>query len=432
MLIVLDFVTLIIGLICTIISLRRVLKSSYSSLHLCAILFFVIQIFPLFVDFFSDTSVIERRTPYEFIAITDNTTGLIYDLFCVVTMVLLLSYGNKYSKRTIKIQYPNRVKNNRFVSSLLFILMFVPIVGVFFSPEPNVYFVFAYFQTHSYNDYSAPALYHNYVMLFIDYIAFFSIIAYYYFKSGTKRTALFTTLATILLLWVDGKRGFLAMLIVGFVLIDFIKRQSKSYKKILIKSIALVTAFLAYFVIYSNITEKSSDESSYLTYNAYFSREAEVKMSIYSRTLGENSMLPYDGATLVYDLFAYVPRVFWPDKPYGFFNYLTSFAYYGRGDSFLEKSNFQVNIWSEFIANFGIWGYLLSILFVLFVVKKSETSSNKLINMLGEVFVLTYMFLGFEMIVMLEFYLWVFLMIKEKFTRHSVNNMVPKFHPHNS
>lgn len=419
MLVVLDYITLIIGLIISIIALQKILKSNYSVLHLCVLLFFVIQVFPLFVDSISDLTVIERRTPYEYVAMTETTTGILYDIFCVATLLLLLRFGNKFAKRNAGFRFtPSNRRPNQLVVLLLSLLMFIPLVGVLLSPEPDVYYVFAYFQTQSYSDYSAPALFHNYVMLFIDYIAFFSIIAYYYLKSGTKRCTVLTFIASCLLLWVDGKRGFLALLIVGFIMIDFIKQNSKSYKKLLIKSITLGIVFIAYFVVYGNLTNKVSEESSYINYNAYFSREAEVKMSIYSRSLGENSMLPYDGATIVYDMFAYVPRVFWPDKPYGFFNYLTSFAYYGHGDDFLERSNFQVNIWSEFIANFGVLGYILSVLLVLFIIKKSESSTNKMVKLLGSVFVLTYMFLGFEMIVMLEFYLWVFFLIKASFSRH--------------
>lgn len=421
MLIVLDFLTLIVGLVISIIALRRIMKSNYSVLHMCVLLFYVIQELPLLVDFFSDLSVIERRTPYEYLAMTDNTVCVLYDIFCIITLVLLLSFGNKYAKKNNGIRFTLSEKRpNKFLVFILSLLMFIPIVGVLLSPEPDVYFVFAYFQTQNYSDYSVPALFHNYVMLFIDYIAFFSIIAYYYLKSGTKQCTILTTFASCLLLWVDGKRGFLALLIVGIILIDFIKQKSKSYNRLLLKTLTLAVVFLTYFVVYGKLTGKVSEESSYINYNAYFSREAEVKMSIYSRTFGDNSMLPYDGATLVYDLFAYVPRLFWPDKPYGFFNYLTSFAYYGHGDDFLEKSNFQVNIWSEFIANFGLFGFLLSILFVLFIIKKSESSSNKMVKMLGSVFVLTYMFLGFEMIVMLEFYLWVFFLVKEKFSRHTI------------
>ena len=408
----LDIFTLVLGLGCTITAIRKIISSNYSVLHLCILLFFIIQVVPIFVNYFCDLSVIERRTQYEYLAIKDSYTNILYDFFCVFTMLILLYFGNKYSTKVVRQNLTViRLKSSAIVF-LLALLMFLPVAGVIFSPDPSVYYVFSFLYAHNFSYSLASVVYHNHVMIFIDYIAFFSILSYYYYKSTSKKAVFLTIVSSCILVWVDGKRGILAMLIVGFILVDFLKWRSKSYKKLIIKSVLLILLFAGYFAIYSVFADKYTDDSNFITYNAYFSRLGEVKMSIYSRSLGPNSMLPYDGATIIYDLFAFVPRTLWPDKPYGFFNYLTSFAYFGNGSNFLEGSNYQVNIWSEYFANFGLLGSIISVALILFVVRYSEKSSNRLVKMLGGVFVLTYMILGFEMIVMLEFYLWIFLVVR--------------------
>lgn len=408
--ILLNYITIIIGSICAFKALKKVISSNYSLLHLCTILFFVIQIVPLIIDGFYDISEIERRTPYEYIAMTDPTTSTIYDIFCIISILLLLLLGDRYARYSNKIQISKNISNNNTLRVLFSVLAFIPIVGILLAPEPNVYFTFSYFYTHSYT--VTSAFYHNHVMLYFNYIAFFSIICYYYLNNGRKYCGLVTLLSSFIVVWVDGKRGFLAMFIVAVILIDFIRKRYANNKQLIRKAILLVIVFLSYFAVYSVRTNKSTDDSTYITYNAYFSRETEVKMAIYSRLDGNTKMIPYDGATLLYDVTAFVPRSLWSEKPYGFFNYLTSYAYFGNGENFLSSSNFQVNIWSEFIANIGLVGYLLSVLFVLFIVRKSERSQNKALNLLGGTFVLIYMFLGFEMIVMLTFYLWVYVYLR--------------------
>lgn len=409
----LDSLTFIIGLYCAMKSLQRIFKSQYSMLHVCVIFFFAIQVLPLLVDSFNDISLLQSRAKYEYYAMIDGTTCWIYDVFCCITSTILLNLANKYSKYTMRITLGDIMSKNSTLSVFFFILMFSPLVGVIIAPDPSVYTYFSYFYTQSYNPMGVEYLYHGHVMLYFNYLAFFAIICYYFQKSDTKFGSYASFVASCLLVWVDGKRGFLAFLIVGVLFIDFI-RQKKTNTRLIRKSIVLIGVFLAYFVVYSNLTEKHSDDSFYPMYNAYFSREAEVKLAIYSRLPWNTKMLPYDGASLLYNMIAFVPRSFWSAKPYGFFNYLTAYAYYGSGETFLTYSNYQVNIWSEFIANMGIIGYFCSLLFLGWIIKKSERTTNKLLNIIGGLFCLMYLFLGFEMLVMLSFYLWIYLLIRHR------------------
>ena len=413
-----NYVTLIIGFIIVYYSLKRIFLYQYSILHLCILVFFVMQVLPLLVDCFNDVSELQRYTTYLYYSMIDNDVSLIYCVFCVFTMLILYICGNSYANKTTEhVSFSLQIPKNKIVQNLSFICMFLPVVGVFLSPSPLIYLNFSYFYTHLYNDLGIDYLYHKSVILSLNFIASFAILVYYYYKSDSKTTSLYTYLAAIIVVWVDGKRALLLFLLLGILFIDFMRLNFKMNKRIIIKSLALTTFVFCYLSYYSNVTQKNKDDSAYLTYNAYLCREGEVKTAIYSRYYNKN-MLPYDGATLLFNMTFFIPRIYWEDKPYGFYNYLTSFAYFGTGDNFLPRSNRQVNIWSEFIANLGILGYMLSFVFVCLVVRVSERSDNKILYMVGTLFILTYFCFGFEFIVRFLFIIWVVLLIKNNSKKH--------------
>lgn len=384
------------------------------------------QVVPLLVDSFNDVDELYTNTPYLYYSMTDDTVSFIYSIFCIVTILVLYELGNRYAikaYRAISISIPK--KQNKIIMILSFLCMFLPILGVILSPSPNIYRNFSYFYTHSYNELGLEYLYHKYVILSLNYIACFSILVYYFYKSGSKVSSIYTFLASAIVIWVDGKRALLLFLLIGILFIDFLRLNFKIDKRIIIKGILLSSVVICYMSYYSNITNKNKDVSSYLSYNAYLCREGEVKMSIYSRCY-DVDLLPYDGATLLFNMIFFIPRSYWEEKPYGFYNYITSFAYYGRGDNFLPSSNRQVNIWSEFIANLGILGYILSFVFICWVVRLSERSCNKMLYMIGTLFIITYFCFGFEFIVRFLFIVWVVLLAKNNSKKHKKRVLVYK------
>lgn len=418
MLLFFTLITIIIDLFYLFVSLKAVLKNRYSILHLCSILFFIIQVLPLVVDMFNDVNSLGTHTKYLYNALTDENTAYLYNLFAIFVMVGLTSTAQKFAHKRVNIMFQRTKAVNSFYRLCIVLLMFAPVAAVILAPTPEIYTNFSYFYTHSYNPLAVEYLYHRLVMPYIIYLSFLSILVYYYLIKGSTSKNIIMLLSSVICIWIDGKRGLLAFLIVGILLVDFIKNQTQSNWKLVKKGALLSCVFIAYFAVYSMFTTKNTDDSFYETYDAYFSRESEVKLSIYSRLNGAD-MLPYDGATLLYDITCYIPRFLWEDKPYGFFNYLTAYAYNGHAETFMEGSNFQVNIWSEYIANFGLLGCILSLLFIIGIVRVSERSNVAMLNISGSVFVLIYLFFGFELIVMVLFYAWLyFFVFKRKSSLH--------------
>lgn len=95
---------------------------------------------------------------------------------------------------------------------------------------------FFVFYTHSYNPLAVEYLYHRLVMPYIIYLSFLSILVYYYLIKGSTSKNIIMLLSSVICIWIDGKRGLLAFLIVGILLVDFIKNQTQSNWKLVKKA----------------------------------------------------------------------------------------------------------------------------------------------------------------------------------------------------
>lgn len=408
--------TIFLCIVFLLLSIRRIINNRYSYLHVCSIIFFVIQVVSLFANLYVNTTEIRMSKYYIGVAMNSNTVTYIYDIFCVVTMIVLYYVGNMYSKYRVTINFSALNRSNDTLSKLLVIPMFLPILGVYLSPNPDIYSFFSYFYTHDVDDYSIDRIYHNTVLSNLNMVSFVSIIICYLLKKKKTSLDILISIAIIMITWIDGKRTLLTFSLISILTIDFIKYNSKNKNNIMWKKIILFGFILVgYFTIYGMLTKKGEDLSSRDLYNSYFTRENEVKLSIYSRTEG-NRMLSYDGQSLLFNLTYYIPRTYWKEKPYTFYNYITSYSFYGRGDTFVSGTNLQVNIWSEFIANYGIIGYFMALLFILWVIKNTERTNNPFVNLFGTVFVFIYFVFGFEKLCQIIFPIWLFLFIKKRWS----------------
>ena len=129
-------------------------------------------------------------------------------------------------------------------------------------------------------------------------------------------------------------------------------------------------------------------------------------------------MIAFPGQTLLFDILFFVPRAFWDSKPYGYHFYFTSYAFYGIAGKEVSNMTFQVNLWSEFISNAGIFGMALALFFVIWSIKISERSKSVLVYLSGSLFVILYMMYGFEHIVQFIYVVWICSMIMRFVKKH--------------
>ena len=133
-----------------------------------------------------------------------------------------------------------------------------------------------------------------------------------------------------------------------------------------------------------------------------------VKVAIYDR-LNDKIILKYPGESILYNLLWFIPRSIWESKPYPYYKYFTSYVFSGIYNGKISNSNFQVNMLSEFISNFGIiFGTIITLIIIIKIIKTSENSNNKITYFSGVGFVALYMTYGFENIVRYIFLIWIF------------------------
>lgn len=404
-------VDLCVFLISTYIALRAVTKiyhGRYSMLHFCVLIFYAMQVLPIFVSLFGKLDKIQLYYEYMYYAMIDDSVAYIYDLFAIAGM-LILSYNadklSKYSNVSVLSNFKLGAKR-QYIVAMAAICMVLPLFGIILAPHPQVYLKFSYFYMNEYSNTGVDYLYHRTIMKILTYISFAGMMVFYYLAKRNKK--LYTYLVLILVTWVNGKRTLMVFMIAGILVIDFLKwdKHSRRYiNRLIWKAIFFGIIIVGYYLFYNEKTGKSNFADDYLLYATYFSRMSNVKVSIYD-LLNQGKMLQYPCQTLLYNLLFFIPRVLWEGKPYPYYKYFTSYVYYGVSNKVVPNMQFQVNIWSEFISNMGIFGYVAALYLVIWIVKKSEKSSNSIIMLSGTVFVFLYMMYGFEHIIQITYVVW--------------------------
>ena len=410
----LNITTILFSCLLVSFSIYNIYKNQFSILHIVNVAFFFAQVIPMIVIPFFDWSAIQRITPYMYNAMIDDNTSIIYNIFVILSMVILSIFGNRYSSKNYNLlSNVNQIlKNIRYKQIICFvtsITMFSTIFGFLLAPDKHVYLQYAYFYRNNISYMSSVYIFHKSVMNFCKYLSFTSIIGYYLFRNksiGNMRVGF----AIFLLAWIDGKRTIFSFCLLAIILIDFLEKKNK--KKVIKKAFLFIILIIAYFILYSLITGKNTNENYFNVYFNYFSRLGQVKTAIYSR-IYNSKIVNYSGQSLVYNLTFFIPRSFWCNKPYGFYRYFTSYAFYGIPNNFIEI-NLQVNMFSEFIANFGVIGYFLLFIIILFITKESEKTNSIMTYATGLIFLTLYTLFGFEGVVSITFLIWLFFVVKDK------------------
>lgn len=420
MLYIFDLFAVAITFVPICIAIKRVLDGKYSVLHICAIVFWLMQVLPLAVEIIFGISDTMKWYSNMYYAMNDEKVGIIYDVFVIFSVFSLYAMGNRYAKKRTGIKQ-NKVlfvnsKSGALFHCLLWICMFSPIVAVLLSPSPSIYLNFSYFYTHDYSILSQEYQYHIQVITFVNYLAFGATMLCYYYKSETKyRFSFDVFLAFFFYSWIDGKRALLLFSLIGIIAIDVLKKRYINRKKTLLaKAIAYVLFGVIYFAVYSAVTYKNAAMDPLMQYTLYFNRLNSVKTSIYD-AIHHKTMLDYSGQTLLFNLLFFVPRSIWPNKPVMFCKYFTAYAI-GLENGF-SSWNFQVNIWSEFVANLGIVGFFFALLAVLFIARITEKSDSVFVNLFGTIFLVFYFVFGFETLTSIAYVVWLMGVIGSSFSK---------------
>ncbi len=397
------------------LSLKRVFSGVFSTLHLGTIVFFVMQVIPLFVECiwgYDDLTFILKNMYY---ATQDQSVHILYCVFVVVTMVFLWSGGEYFCrKREYIVEEKKYFQANIYLFVLLLLGILSPAIALIVAPDPSIYLTFARFYKLEFNPFDTSYIYYVTVVRFVLYFSFLSIVLLYFFNDDRNKIYnFFVYLGIALVTWIEGKRSLIVFSFLAIVAIDIIRNRYANKKTFFaIKTICFALISVIFFIVYKEYTGKDVEMDFLSQYNQYYSRMACVKTAIYS-VFYDQPILQYPGQSFVYDIFFFVPRGLWPDKPAMFVKYFTAYAVNRKNVDFLSW-NLIINMWCEFIANIGIWGYLLGLSLVAIIAKFADFTNNILVRMWGMIFIALYFTFGFEHVVIIVFCIFLVSLISQK------------------
>lgn len=83
---------LIVFLLCSVMAIKALMsikRLRYSLLHGCVLIFYIMQVLPLFVHLFNDIRVFKFYYPYLYYAMADDSVAYVYGLFCLLAMMIM-------------------------------------------------------------------------------------------------------------------------------------------------------------------------------------------------------------------------------------------------------------------------------------------------------------------------------------------------------
>ena len=376
------------------------------------------QVLPLGVEMVFGLHPDMRIYSKMYLAMLDYSVHCIYCLFCILTCLVFYCISTK-NEQCVSFNLLLKERNLNPVIYTIFISGIIsPAFTWLFSPDPSIYLEFARFIKMKINIYDPRYLYHTLVVSQATMISFICAIVLYFFNDKKNKLINFIVFLGIgLSSWSSGKRALFMIAICSILFIDVIKHRYKNQsRKLVIKSIILIAISLLFFVIYKYYSGKDASSDFLVQYNQYYSRLGCVKTAIYS-ILYNDPILEYPGQSLLYNLFFFVPRSYWLDKPAMLCKYFTSYSMNLNITSFLPW-NLHVNIWTEFIANLGVAGYILALILINRLVRILDNTKNCIVLILGLSFILFYFMFGFELFITVAFVLFILSLLYTKIREH--------------
>lgn len=406
-----DILTILIASAILMIPIKKLYRDTNNIMDICIIIFYIMQVFPLVIQWIiGDVTEIATESDRIYFAMTDEWVSLIYDiliLFSMIIMIIVRQRIGSNGKRDNISKNLNSIKVSNLMFLILNCMIFLPLIlGLFLAPDKSVYSKFSFFYMEGIESRESSAyLFHVSVMYRLKNISLLFILISYFLQKDTKNRKNFPIIIGIILCtWIEGKRGVLTYALIGILAIDYIKKNQDN-KRIIKKAMVFLTIIISYFIIYNSLTGKGGNASFFNEYTFYFSRLNAEKLAIYDK-LYDNSILQYPAQTIIYDLLFFVPRRMWASKPVMYCRYFTGYAYTGDGTQMLG-GNLQVNIWAEYVSNFGIFGHFFALFLLIIIVSKVEKSDNFFVNITGMLFIFMYLMFGFESIVIILYVSWI-------------------------
>lgn len=194
------------------------------------------------------------------------------------------------------------------------------------------------------------------LIILICIVALFGFFVVYwvrtrYTRSGSDPVRWLSVVLVLIAAWIHGKRSMILFIfvIVGFV--NFLERRLRFRTVLLYVLIGVVGGYF-----YIGLA-KAYTRTPLEYVRGDLARDYTLRHVIYRSNWTGSELVPYRGATYIFLMTAYVPRVYWPGKPWPAPVYLTSDVFDRDADQLLGWG-FGLGFMEELIMNFGYLGIL--------------------------------------------------------------------------
>ncbi len=300
-----------------------------------------------------------------------------------------------------------------FLYPLSFMLLVLCIYLVISSPEPSSYLEYGLYsraQTRHLVSYDMAAWHAWITTLATLCILCSGVLLMVQAHRKNIPALLFTYIPVVsLAAWFNGKRNAVAMGLFFILLVVGLKKNLSTGLKVL-----LVIFLLVAFTCYSSWYQARRGLDGVNTVESYllnFGRDHCLRLAIFTELNGDE-ILEYRGQSFVFDLLAFIPRSFWPEKPWPYATYFTSKAF-GNRDLHVYGWQVTTGIFDECISNFSWAGLVIGPLIVLCLCRINDKDPRLFVRVCG------YLIITLLQVVHLPafysiFYLWLILIIWQK------------------
>ncbi len=369
-----DITMLIITTIIALRSFNLITRYKSDSLSDFAILLlYIFQCLPVFFDLTIGIPQYELEAFDEFKkALTNDAVCIIYDVYMILffsALYLVSKNKQKYNPLQLSKTSESGFKIPEF---LLWIITASPIIHVFLSGNISLFLVYT---TSAGRGLDAGFTQLNSNLILLGTIS--SIMLYFRKKSGFLSTLLLIAYA-FALVWINGKRYMVVTYAYCFLYMYILIRGQNKFKLnlkvVTIFGVVFVMFYCVYYITNVKITADDSFESIYSALRVDFGRDDVVKFTIMRELIEKKPILDYRGQTVISTLFMIVPRSIFPTKPFPHYRYLTA-ALYGLDISDIP-SGMTPSILEMMIANFGVWGIGVCILFLCWFCNRADKAAT--------------------------------------------------------
>lgn len=318
---------------------------------------------PLVMDFAVGLANPLRRQP----DILDASVRIKANIVLIAGVLLLLWGGRTRRGISYSIAlHPEIIFTRRAPRGLLlclwllaWLVLFLPIILVLLlSPDPSRYLIYGSMVARA-GWHSTFSKVHSFIDFFnlaaLGAFAFIFWVCYQKSRSILSPSSLLAILCILPVAYINGKRHFVVF--IALIVVAVLLTQGRAKWSILLVPLCLLVFMVGYMAL-GGKGEYGEDLSTVEVIRGDLSRDYTLRYTVMRTELTRNPTMPYRGFTLVYPLIKYIPRAWWPNKPWPPPIYFTWEAkrMVGAPDPMRLRGAHSYGFLEEGLLNFGYLG----------------------------------------------------------------------------